>query len=307
MDKIFEHDKLRSFANAQDDRFVLFGFLNVYKPKGITSHDVVAKLRRVTKIKQIGHTGTLDPFAEGVLPVCIGKATRLIEYLDDEKEYIATVRFGKNTDTYDIEGNITAEFDTKVTREEILAALKTFEGEISQIPPLYSAIKVNGKKLYDYAREGKDVEVKPRNVKINKIELLDFDGIKSQAKILVACSKGTYIRSIAYDLGVKLECGGFLTELVRTKAGMFNIENAVPLEDLASIETVQTNLIEPLEVLNLPKLVIDDFEHKKVIQGQVLENRTKLCNDFLILIYNNRIDAVAFADGSKIKVKKVFV
>ena len=248
-----------SITECEESRKVLFGFLNVYKPEGITSHDVVAKLRRVTKIKQIGHTGTLDPFASGVLPVCIGKATRLIEFLNDDKEYIATVQFGKNTDTYDIEGNITAEFGTKVTRDEILSALKTFEGEISQMPPIYSAIKVNGKKLYDYAREGKNVEIKPRNVKIYKIELLDFDENNQIAKILVNCSKGTYIRSIAFDLGAKLKCGGFLTELVRTKAGMFNIENAVPLEDLASIETVQTNLIEPLEVLNLPKLVIDDF------------------------------------------------
>ena len=164
-----------SITECEESRKVLFGFLNVYKPEGITSHDVVAKLRRVTKIKQIGHTGTLDPFASGVLPVCIGKATRLIEFLNDDKEYIATVQFGKNTDTYDIEGNITSEFGTKVTRDEILSALKTFEGEISQMPPIYSAIKVNGKKLYDYAREGKNVEIKPRNVKIYKIELLDFD------------------------------------------------------------------------------------------------------------------------------------
>lgn len=296
-----------SITECEESRKVLFGFLNVYKPEGITSHDVVAKLRRVTKIKQIGHTGTLDPFASGVLPVCIGKATRLIEFLNDDKEYIATVQFGKNTDTYDIEGNITAEFGTKVTRDEILSALKTFEGEISQMPPIYSAIKVNGKKLYDYAREGKNVEIKPRNVKIYKIELLDFDENNQIAKILVNCSKGTYIRSIAFDLGAKLNCGGYLANLVRTKAGMFGIENSVKLEDLSSYEIVGQNLVNPQDVIDLPKVEISDFEHKKVIQGQVLENKSALGNGFVILIYNNKIDAAAIVDGDKIKVKKVFV
>ena len=146
----------------------MFGFLNIYKPEGLTSHDVVAKLRRVTKIKQIGHTGTLDPFAEGVLPVCIGKSTRLIEYLEDDKEYLASVQFGKNTDTYDVEGQITAEFDKKVTRDEVFEALKIFEGEILQYPPAFSAIKVKGKKLYEYARQGQKVEIQPRKVFIEK-------------------------------------------------------------------------------------------------------------------------------------------
>ena len=307
MDKILDQNQLRSFAGAQDDRFVLFGFLNVYKPEGITSHDVVAKLRRVTKIKQIGHTGTLDPFASGVLPVCIGKATRLIEFLNDDKEYIATVQFGANTDTYDREGEITARFDKKVTRGEVEAALCGFTGEIAQMPPIYSAIKFNGKKLYDYAREGKNVEIKPRNVKIYKIELLDFDENNQTAKILVNCSKGTYIRSIAFDLGVKLNCGGYLANLVRTKAGMFCVENSVKLEDLSSCEIVGQNLINPQDVIDLPKIEIDDFEHKKVIQGQVLKNKSASGNGFVILIYNNKIDAAAIVDGDKIKVKKVFL
>ena len=172
----------------------MFGFLNVYKPKGMTSHDVVAKLRKITKIKQIGHTGTLDPFAEGVLPICIGKATRLIEYLQDDKEYVATVQFGKTTDTYDLEGSVTEEFNKKVSKSEVLEKLKEFEGEIQQIPPIYSAIKLNGKKLYDYARAGQTVEVEPRVVFISKIELLSFDEENQQAEIVVACSKGTYIR-----------------------------------------------------------------------------------------------------------------
>ena len=189
----------------------LFGFLNVYKPKGMTSHDVVGCLRRVTKIKQIGHTGTLDPFATGVLPICIGKSTRLIEYLEDDKEYLATVQFGKNTDTYDLDGEVVATFEKKVSEDDVRIALKSFEGEISQLPPIYSAIKVNGKKLYDYARAGQEVEIKPRTVFISKIELVEFNQENQEAKVLVACSKGTYIRSFAYDLGQNLGCGAYLS------------------------------------------------------------------------------------------------
>lgn len=285
----------------------MFGFLNVYKPKGMTSHDVVAKLRKITKIKQIGHTGTLDPFAEGVLPICIGKATRLIEYLQDDKEYVATVQFGKTTDTYDLEGSVTEEFNKKVSKSEVLEKLKEFEGEIQQIPPIYSAIKLNGKKLYDYARAGQTVEVEPRVVFISKIELLSFDEENQQAEILVACSKGTYIRSIAYDLGKKLNTGGYLVKLIRTKAGKFGIKAAVALSELDSTEKVLENLINPIDILDLPKLYISDFEHEKVLQGQFLKNNTEFCNVFVLLIYNGSVDAVAFVEKDKIKVKKVFV
>ena len=144
----------------------MFGFLNVYKPVGKTSHDVVAILRRVTKVKQIGHTGTLDPFAEGVLPICIGKSTRLIEYLSDDKAYVGTVQLGKSTTTYDIEGEVVNFSDRIPEKEEIEAALDAFRGEIEQFPPKYSAIKLNGKKLYDYARAGVEVEIKSRRVEI---------------------------------------------------------------------------------------------------------------------------------------------
>lgn len=279
----------------------------MYKPKGMTSHDVVAVLRRVTRIKQIGHTGTLDPFAEGVLPICIGKATRLIEYLEDDKEYIATVQFGKTTDTYDLEGSVTEEFNKKVSKSEVLEKLKEFEGEIQQVPPVYSAIKLNGKKLYDYARAGQTVEIEPRVVFISKIELLSFDEENQQAEILVACSKGTYIRSIAYDLGKKLNSGGYLIKLVRTKAGKFGIANSVDLDKLFSVDIIRQNLINPIDILDMPKLDISEFEHEKVLQGQFLKNNTEFCNVFVLLIYNESVDAVAFIENDKIKVKKVFV
>lgn len=285
----------------------MFGFINVYKPEKMTSHDVVAKLRKITGIKQIGHTGTLDPFAQGVLPICIGKATRLIEYLNDDKEYIAQIQFGKNTDTYDIEGKVTDEFDKKITIEELINILKNFKGEIIQYPPIYSAIKVNGKKLYQYAREGKNIEIKPRKVFIKNINLLNFDQQKQTAEIFISCTKGTYIRSIAYDIGKCLNCGAYLSKLTRTKAGDFSIENSIRLENINSIKKITENILNPLQILKLPTININDNDHLKVIQGQFLENKYFSGNDFLILIYNNKIDAIAIVDNDKIKVKKVFV
>ncbi len=282
----------------------MFGFLNVYKPKGMTSHDVVSFMRKITNIKQIGHTGTLDPFAEGVLPVCIGKATRLIEYLADDKEYLATVQFGRNTDTYDIEGVVTETFDKKVSEEEVFIGLKNFEGEIEQLPPIYSAIKVNGKKLYEYARKGQNVEIQPRKVFIERIELKNFDEINQTAEILVKCSAGTYIRSIAYDLGKILGCGGHLIKLIRTKAGGFNIENSSSLEDLKT--GVQSFLINPVDVLLLDKVEISDSDFAKLRNGNPIVNKTNKSNDFVILIYNNDIKAVGFRDNNKILMKKVF-
>lgn len=284
----------------------LFGFLNIYKPKGLTSHDVVARLRKITKVRQIGHTGTLDPFATGVLPICIGKATRLIEYLDDDKEYLATVQLGKNTATYDLEGEITATFDKKVTEENVKNALKDFEGEISQIPPIYSAIKVNGKKLYDYARQGQYIEIKPRKVTISKIELKEFDKTSQSAKITVACSKGTYIRSIAYDLGAKLGCGGYLTALERTKAGKFQVNTAIKLEDLTEVSQIVENLINPLDMLNIPIHNLSENERERVSHGMSICNSDFPDSDIVILSYGGRIYAIGKVEQNKILVKKVF-
>lgn len=284
----------------------LFGFLNIYKPKGLTSHDVVARLRKITKVRQIGHTGTLDPFATGVLPICIGKATRLIEYLDDDKEYLATVQFGKNTATYDLEGEITATFDKKVTEEDVKNALKDFEGEISQIPPIYSAIKINGKKLYDYARQGQDIEIKPRKVTISKIELKEFDKTSQSAKITVACSKGTYIRSIAYDLGAKLGCGGYLTALERTQAGKFQVNTAIKLEDLTEVSQIVENLINPLDMFNIPIHNLSENERERVSHGMSICNSDFPDSDIVILSYGGRIYAIGKVEQNKILVKKVF-
>lgn len=279
----------------------MFGFLNIYKPKDITSHDVVSYLRRVTKIKQIGHTGTLDPFAEGVLPVCIGKSTRLIEYLSDDKAYIATVQFGKTTDTYDIEGEVLSESDIKVKEDELLSALTKYRGEIEQIPPKYSAIKVNGKKLYEYARAGVEVEIKPRKVVIEEIKLLSFDSNLQTAEIYIKCSKGTYIRTIGYDLGQDLGCGAYLSGLKRVQAGDFSVEDSIPLYDLKTVEEVEKNLIPPIDKLPLKKVILDDNEYKRVSNGMPIKsNETGL----VALIFNNSLTAVGIGDSQQIKVKK---
>lgn len=286
------------------DNKSLFGFLNIYKPVGMTSHDVVSVLRRVTKIKQIGHTGTLDPFAEGVLPICIGKATRLIEYLQDDKEYLATVQFGAATNTFDLDGEKVFTSDKKVSRDDIKEGLKSFEGEISQFPPIFSAIKVKGKKLYEYARKGEEVEIQPRKVVIENIELKNFDEELQQAQILLKCSKGTYIRSIANDLGKNLGCGGYLIKLIRTQAGKFRVENSVQLDGI----DVESNLINPLDILNLPKIAVDNDDLARIKNGMPIYKTCDKIGNFVSLIYNDvEICAVGIADGEKIKLKKVFI
>lgn len=294
-----------SGVNPQNsEKKQLFGFLNIYKPVGMTSHDVVAVLRRVTKIKQIGHTGTLDPFAEGVLPVCIGKATRLIEYLQDDKEYLATVQFGASTNTFDLDGEKTFTSDKKVKKEEIIEALKSFEGEISQLPPIFSAIKVKGKKLYEYARKGEEVEIQPRKVFIENIELNSFDEESQQAQVLIKCSKGTYIRSIANDLGEKLGCGGYLVKLIRTQAGNFRVENSIQLDGI----DVENNLLNPLDVMDLPKITVNDEDLARIKNGMPILKKCDKIGNFVILVYNDvEICAVGIADGDKIKLKKVFL
>lgn len=285
----------------------MFGFLNIYKPKGKTSHDVVAILRRITKVKQIGHTGTLDPFAEGVLPICIGKATRLIEYLKDDKAYVATVQFGSATDTYDLEGETTKSSDLIPSFDEIEAKLDDFRGEIEQTPPIYSAIKVNGKKLYEYARAGEQVEVKTRKVCISELKLLEYNQKAKTLELYIACSKGTYIRSIANDLGEKLGCFGHLIKLVRVQAGDFVVEDAIKLEDLQTKEDVEKQLIYPLQKLNYQTYSLDEIEKEKISHGMQIFAKNNLENEIVILTYEDTLIAVAESNANKITCKKVFI
>lgn len=286
----------------------MFGFLNVYKPTGKTSHDVVAIVRRITKIKQIGHTGTLDPFAEGVLPICIGKATRLIEYLNDEKAYIGTIQFGSSTTTYDTEGEVVKTSDKIVTQEDLEENLKFFRGEIEQLPPIYSAIKVNGKKLYEYARAGQEVKIEPRKVTIFELELVNFNQAAQQAEIKIVCSKGTYIRSIANDLGEKLGTFGHLIKLVRIKAGDFYVEDSIKLEDLNSPEIVLNKLIYPTEKLNFAAYNLNEEEKRKISNGNAITpSQAFEIDEFVTLMNNEKLAAIAKFDGKFLKCEKVFL
>ena len=284
----------------------MFGFLNIYKPKGMTSHDVVSVLRRITKIKQIGHTGTLDPFAEGVLPICIGKSTRLIEYLEDDKAYIGTVQFGKATDTYDIDGTVTKTSDKKISLAEIESVLSDFRGEIEQKPPIYSAIKIKGKKLYELARAGKkDIEIPSRRVYISKLEIVSFNPQQQSLELTVECSKGTYIRSIANDIGERLGVCGHLTKLVRIKAGKFLLENSTPLASINTVDDIQKLLINPLEYLDYPKYEINPTEQKKISNGMSI--KIPLPDGISLMTVNNNIAAVGKCKSNIFECDKVFI
>lgn len=208
------------------------GIVNIYKEKGYTSHDVVAVLRKVVGQKKIGHTGTLDPDATGVLPVCLGRATKVCELLTDhDKTYEALLLLGKTTDTQDISGEVLEEKDpAHLTEEEVRSCIESFIGEYDQVPPMYSALKVNGKKLYELAREGKTVERKSRRVQIHGIRILEMN--LPHVRMEVDCSKGTYIRTLCHDIGEKLQVGGCMEELERTKVGRFLKEDAVTLDEV---------------------------------------------------------------------------
>jgi tRNA pseudouridine55 synthase len=209
----------------------MFGLLNIHKPKGPTSHDMVARVRRGTKIKKIGHAGTLDPMATGVLVLCIGPATRLSEYvMESTKTYLARLHFGVETDTYDAEGAVIAENPAPVSREVIEAALDAFRGDILQVPPMYSAIQKDGRRLYDLARAGIEVEREARPVTIHALDLITWE--PPYADLRVQCSPGTYIRSLAYDLGRAVGVGAHLAALERSASGLFTVENAVSWPDL---------------------------------------------------------------------------
>lgn len=249
------------------------GILGIYKPQNYTSHDVVAIVRRQSGIKKVGHNGTLDPMATGVLVVCVGRATRIIEYLEDDcKEYIAAMKLGYRSDTLDIWGNILEESDPcevdKITYEDIKRVTKDFKGRITQIPPKYSALKVNGKKLYEYAREGKSVVIKPREVNIREFEILDFE--HGELTFRVLCSKGTYIRTICDDIGQRLGVGGVMTALERTKNGIFKVEETVSIENIKAMDKDEIkSLLKPVDYpLNMPSLDLSYNEAKDLINGK---------------------------------------
>lgn len=289
------------------------GILNINKPKGLSSHDVVNRVRRLLGIKKVGHTGTLDPMATGVLIVCLGQATKLTNYLmTSQKEYQATVRLGQTTNTYDTEGEIIATCSPNaISKQAVVQALNNFQGTIQQIPPPFSAIKKDGIPLYKLARQGIAVTPPVRQVHIEKIELLHFN--LPELTIYITCQSGTYIRSIAHDLGQLLNVGAMLTQLVRVKNSHWHLKNAVSLEDVeqAIINNTFNNLLDSLEkgLSHLPSLIVSPQQEKQISYGQFITCPPNLA-ETTIVAYNQAGKLVALLTPrgpDLLKPKKVFI
>ncbi|NEO01940.1 MAG: tRNA pseudouridine(55) synthase TruB [Moorea sp. SIO3I7] len=251
---------------------IVQGFLNLNKPAGWTSHDCVAKVRRLLRLKRVGHGGTLDPAATGVLPIALGKATRLLQYMQQDKAYKATVRLGVRTTTDDLEGEVIAtQSAAGLTLELVKGFLKQFEGKIQQVPPMYSAIQIKGKRLYDLARAGEVVEVPERTVEVETIEVLDWRGGEfPEIDLAIACGPGTYIRSIARDLGDALETGGVLAALTRTRSSGFDLADSLTLEELT--QQLEQSLFQPVSpsvaLGHLPSVTLSADQARRWCLGQ---------------------------------------
>ncbi|MFJ7970843.1 tRNA pseudouridine(55) synthase TruB [Psychrobacillus sp. NPDC096389] len=297
------------------------GILPLWKEKGMTSHDCVFKLRKILKMKRIGHTGTLDPSVEGVLPICLGQATKVSEYIMNEgKTYIATVSIGASTSTEDADGEVVEQDNTakSFSRTQILEVLQQLTGEITQTPPMFSAVKVNGKKLYEYAREGKEVERPSRQVTIYKLSLLDaqedFSGENVQFTIEIACSKGTYIRTLAVQIGELLGYPAHMSSLVRTTSGNFTKAQCLTLYEVQqAVENMQLNkVILPLKdaLSSWPSIEITDETKKSITNGQVVECHPLLeVNDKIIYTLNANPIAIYIKHPTKdgmMKPEKMF-
>lgn len=269
------------------------GILNVYKPSDMTSFDVVAILRKTLKIKKIGHTGTLDPMAVGVLPVCLGNATKAVEFLmNKDKVYRVELTLGIDTNTQDATGDIIKKQDVFATEGEIKEAIMSFVGNYKQVPPMFSAIKVNGKKLYQLAREGITIDRESREVTIYWIKIDKFD---ENYKVIfdIACSKGTYIRTLCYDIGTKLGCGGHMSSLIRINSGGFDINESKTLEEIK--KTHENNQLRELIIdvdkvfLEYKKMTLNFNEEKKYLNGALVKlNENRYKEGSLFRIYNDR-------------------
>ena len=298
------------------------GIINIYKEPGFTSHDVVAKLRGILHQKKIGHTGTLDPDAAGVLPVCCGKATKVCGLLTDkDKSYHAACRLGVETDTQDMSGSIIRKCDiTGITEEDIINCARQFQGVIMQVPPMYSALKVKGKKLYELAREGVIVEREPRQVTIHSIDVTDIDTGSGLFSMDVTCSKGTYIRTLCHDIGLSLGNAAAMEQLVRTRVSVFKIEDALTL---AQVQHMAENQPEKLKEYFVPvDALFTGYKKAQIKNGfeKALANGNKLSGNMLrwsteepeteekILVYDvdGRFKAIYRRNGEEYKVNKMF-
>lgn len=285
------------------------GVLNLLKPPGMTSHDVVGAVRRALGIKKVGHTGTLDPGVAGVLPICVGRATRLAEFIaGSDKAYRAEITFGVTTDTQDSFGEVLSEADaSQIGRGDVAYALTKFQGEIMQVPPMVSAVKVGGKRLYELAREGVEVERAARPVTIHKLQLLDFrPGLHPTAFVDVVCSKGTYIRTLAADLGAALGVGAHMSYLVRTRSGGFHLNDAATLEDLAA---GQAPLLSPAVALgDMARATVTGRSAERLQHGVAPDQRAEHPEGVTVALLDGQGDLLALAEvaGGRYKLLKVF-
>lgn len=298
------------------------GILNIYKEPGFTSHDVVAKLRGILHQKKIGHTGTLDPDASGVLPVCCGKATKVCGLLTDkDKSYHAICRLGIETDTQDMSGSIIRQCSISgITEQDIIRCARQFEGRVMQVPPMYSALKVNGKKLYELAREGQVVDRKPREVFIHTLEVTDIDLINGTFSMDITCSKGTYIRTLCHDIGIRLGNVAAMEKLVRTRVSVFKIEDSLTLGRVQHIAENQPGRLKeyfmPVDMLfnGYKKAWIKSSFAKSLANGNKLSGsmferiEEEVQPDGNILVYdeNGVFKAIYKKDGKEYKVNKMF-
>jgi tRNA pseudouridine55 synthase len=285
------------------------GILVVDKPSGLSSAQVVERVKRALRVKRAGHGGTLDPLATGVLPVCLGAATKLAQYLlADDKGYVADGILGIETDTLDRTGRVVAERPVSVTRDQLLAAIAQRIGEQDQIPPMYSAIKQGGVRLYERARAGEEVERAPRRIRIDRLELLAFDSPRFTVEI--ACSKGTYVRSLVADLGADLGCGAHMTELRRTRSGRFTIEQAVPLDLIGKGGVdLRERLIPMSAATALPSVTVPAELEGRIRTGYQLPVHALTSEDleqFQLLDGQGRLLAIVRAHGGRIAYDRVF-
>ncbi len=284
------------------------GLLVIDKPLGGTSHDVVNRIRRVSGVRRVGHAGTLDPLATGVLLLCVGRATRLVEYLVGHgKMYETTVRLGQTTNTYDAEGEVVQERPfSHISPSQIEQALTQFRGTIQQIPPLYSAIKKDGQPLYKLARKGEVVDVPPREVTIHELTLLGIE--LPEVQLRVHCSSGTYIRSLGHDLGEALGCGGHLSMLRRTAVGKFTTQQATPLTELTQENVTDYLLPSDTAASHLPRLDLNQVETARLLMGQFIQKSSKAPQAELVRAYgeDGRFVGMVVAEGDQWRPKKMF-
>jgi len=281
----------------------LIGVINVNKPKGVSSSNVVVKIKKILNIKKVGHMGTLDPLASGVLPICVGKATRLFDYfLKKQKTYIARFKFGEETSTLDLEGQVVKTSKNIPSKEDVISAIKSFEGDIIQTPPIFSSKKINGKKAYDLARTGKEVDLKPCPVTIYNYSLLNKID-EATYEFMITCSAGTYIRCLARDLGYKLNSCATMVSLTRIQSGPFKLETAIDYDKL-SLETIKDNLISLNTVLaDFESFDISKQDFQRLLNGLIVKVDKKP-TELLVVYLNNVVVGIGEIDkNNNLKIK----